>query len=226
MYHALVSILLLWAVVLFAKPNAPVSPSEFKERVKLRLQQDFGTQVELNITNLSSRESVPDNAVISNVHPIPPLGLVSFDWMWTENEVVKKVPATASVRGFAQVAVAKTQIKHQEPLSAQNVKFQKVEVTHHRNTGFYLDWDAVSGLRAMGFITPGTVIGSNNAASPKAVAAGQMVDLIYQKGNLRITGRVKALDGGNLYQWIRVQNPRSMKVFQVKVSGTGEVTTR
>jgi flagella basal body P-ring formation protein FlgA len=53
-----------------------------------------------------------------------------------------------------------------------------------------------------------------------------MVDLIRQRGTLRLVARVKALENGQIDQMIRVQNVATNRVLQARVSAPGELQLR
>ncbi len=69
----------------------------------------------------------------------------------------------------------------------------------------------------------GSLLSESLVERPKVVARGQVVELVYQSGSLRIQGRGLARDDGRPGDSIRVENPSSQRVVMGRVDPEGVV---
>jgi flagella basal body P-ring formation protein FlgA len=72
-------------------------------------------------------------------------------------------------------------------------------------------------------LPPGAILSESLVELPTVVARGQVVELVYQRGSLRIEGRGLARDDGRPGDSIRVENPSSKRVITGRVDSGGVV---
>jgi flagella basal body P-ring formation protein FlgA len=121
------------------------------------------------------------------------------------------------------VAVAKATLHPGDTIDGNKVSFEVRDLTATFGSGYYLDAEKLNGLRAGMRISPGTVLRAANTIQPRTISQGEMVDLVAEQGDLSIRTQVKALEDGQLSQWIHVQNPSSLKILVARVIAPGEV---
>ena len=201
-------------------------PNSLRSHILDHLKKYWSPESKIELENFVVREMVPLSARVHEVQPTPPLGLTSFELVWTEAGKVRRGYATGVVRVFSKVAVVKSPIRHNEAFTAQNLFFEEREVTALSNRGFYTDAKSIEGLRAQGYLRPGAVVTGSQTQLPLAVTLGQSLELVHRQGSLNLRIRVKALENGRVNDWIRVENQSSKKVLTAKITGPSEVQTR
>ena len=182
--------------------------------------------LKVHIENIFTKEPVPVEAEIFSIQPQPPLGTIHFEFQWRDKGISRQAFGNAVVKATGKIAVAKNPIRHGDTFNEENTRFEEKDVTKYRTTGYFIDFEKLSRLKANGFISPGTVVGFFQTQTPQAISAGQMVNLVYESRNLKVTAKVKALESGRVDQWIRLENPTSRKLIQGRVLPTGEVSIR
>jgi len=201
-------------------------PSGIKQGLLAQIKKELPASAQVSIEALSVPKYVPGDASIFILGPHPPLGLVDFELNWSGAEGAKRVFGTAVIRAQAPIAVAKAGLRVGESLDRSNVVFERRELGTYSESGFLLDWSQVLGRRSVGFAHPGTALSASNTRFPAPVVAGQVVNLVDEIGNVRLVARVKALQSGEMAQWIRVQNPTGNKILEARVAAPGEVRLR
>jgi flagella basal body P-ring formation protein FlgA len=196
------------------------------ERLREEILKDLSPEIRISIENVHVQKKPASDASIVSLTPKPALGLTHFTLQWVEEGAPKASTGSAMVRAFQKVAVVRNPIKHQEPFTGQNISLEERDVSSLRATGFFSELKPLFDLRAHGYLSPGVVVGFQQTEEPWTVTAGQMLELVNQKGSLRVSARVVALENGRKSQWIRVENPGSKKVLRAKVATSGEVHLR
>ncbi len=216
---------LLLSVNLHGTPTPqPLTESIISERLREAVLMDFGPAVRVAIESISVREKIPVDAVLLSVDPKPSLGLVRFSFRWIEKESPREAKGTAVVRAYRPVAVAKSILRHNEPLTTANIAFEERELSTFQMTGYFDSWERLGSLRANGYIPMGTVLGFQQTQEPWTVSLGQTVDVVNIRKGLKVTLRGNALENGRLNQWIRVENPATKKILHARVINNGEVS--
>lgn len=210
----------------FPKTAVIIPPPSVQKRLLSQMAKELPVKASIRLENWSMRISVPAQAQVQINNPHPPLGVVSFETYWTEQGKPRRAFGSVTSRVTAPVAVVKAPIRHGEDFNDSNIEFQPRDLTVHSTTGYFLEKEKLSTVRASGYLKPGNVLGLNNTMAPNAIEAGQMVDLVHQAGLLRITAKVKALQSGQTRQWVKVENPTTKKSFLAKVTGPAEVHLR
>lgn len=180
-----------------------------------------GTQLRLARFHVAG--PVPAGARLSWIEPPVAIGLVQFEYRWENGAEAMRTTGNAEVLAFGNVAVARVPIKHGELLTHQNVAFERRLLNPFLRTGYYQSFEPLSGLRANGFISVGSVLSPRSTQLPYLVEEGQIVELVQESARLRITMNAKSLQKGRLHDWINVSNPSSHKVLRVQVLGPSKV---
>lgn len=207
-------------------PLHATTTSTPQELLRTAVAAQLPKNVRIEVEKFYTREKVPDTASIVGISPEPPLGAVSFTFLWNEKGVAHQAFGHAVVKAFAKVAVAKYAIRPGESFTSENISFEERELSAYRNSGYYDNWDRLSQMHCNGFVAGGSVVGYSQAQLPFDVTQGESVDLIVESGALRITAKVRALENGRVNRWIRIENPSSRKILQARVIAPGVVKLR
>ena len=156
---------------------------------------------------------------VGSFSPEVPLGLVSFE----VEANGKRGQGFATVRAYASIAVAQVPISNGEALGPSNLRFEERELSRVVQSGYFLTLSTIGDRKARGYLSVGQAVSRNNSALPFLITAGQTVDLVRQKGNLKLVAKVRALQGGQRDQWIQVQNTASGKMLLGRIAGPSEV---
>jgi len=219
-------LVLLFVATLGFSGVAPLKLNRFEKTIQNMVLRDWPNAVRVEVKNLSTQEVAPETAAITQLHPRPSLGLVSFNLEWQEKGSSRLVRGTAQIRVFQKVAVASKNINHGDFLSEDSVDFKEMELNRFQRTGVFSSWEELDGKIAKGFLRSGNVITQNQVDRPVEIRHGQMVELQIEQGQVVITAKMKALESGRSGQWIRVENPTSKKVVRAKIVAMGQVALR
>lgn len=204
---------------LFAMPLS----SSLADRLQRAVSEQLPKNTRVQLDDANCRVPVPASAKFSVLSPNPPVGNVTFEARWKEKGYPRTAFGSARVKAFAPVLIARSVIRHGDTLDASNTTYEVRELTPFLSTGYFQKDAPTPAMRAHGTLRQGTVIGVNNSQPALLIQPGQAVDLVRQNGAMRITAKVKALEGGNPNNWVRVENPSSKKIFLARVVSAGEV---
>ncbi|MCB0405792.1 MAG: flagellar basal body P-ring formation protein FlgA [Bdellovibrionales bacterium] len=194
-----------------------------RQRLHETLQEALLSPARLEIDAPPIPPRVPGNARLVLQHAGPPLGMVRMAWEWYEGSELKRFATHAVVRGYSKVAVARRPLAQGTVFSSDDLQFVEKEVSRFGISGFYASWNDVHGLVASQYIRPGEALGAGNTTKPYEVSRGQLSEVMTQKGNIRISARVEALQNGRTGDWIQVKNPETHKVFRAQVTAAGQL---
>lgn len=219
----LILFLLLWLSPLQASFN-PTAEESVTALLEKEARKDLPPGVEVTIQSIYISGRVPEKATLYQLTPTPPVGMVQFQLSGAGNAT--PVYGNAVIKVVAPIAISKVAIKTGEDFDKENITFQKRDLTPFLQKGYFTDFDKMRGIKALGFIRPGSVVTSMQTQKSWDIQQGQSVELTHQKGVLVVSARVKSLENGRTNDWIRVENPDSHKIIKVRVSGLGLVSTR
>ncbi len=77
------------------------------------------------------------------------------------------------------------------------------------------------GMAARRSLRAGRIVRNNDVETPKIVAKGDLVSLVFIRGALQLTAIVRALESGAEGDIVRVVNPRSRKIVEMIVTAPG-----
>lgn len=218
-------LLLLLAQIGFSGVSPYKGPS-LKKNIESVCLKDWPDATRVEVESISTQESAPETAVLTDLNPRPTLGVVSFNLDWQEKGLPRKTRGTALVKVFQKIAVAKKNITHGDPFAEESVDFREMELSRFQRSGVFASWEELEGKVAKGFIRSGNVVTQNQVDRPVEIRHGQMVDLQLENNQVVITAKMKALEGGKSGQWIKVENPNSKRVLRARITGTGQVSLR
>ncbi|HHM23877.1 MAG TPA: flagellar basal body P-ring formation protein FlgA [Bacteroidetes bacterium] len=143
-------------------------------------------------------------------------GVNSLDvTVFSSKEIYKKFVASARLRTFDDVVVAARLINRGEQLKAEDLKLERVETTNFKRD-YFTDLSELIGLQAKQVIAAEKPIFAGMVELPDLIHRGDVVRIVVQLKNLKVTAMGKALENGKKGEKIRVQNLSTGK----KLTGT------
>lgn len=153
--------------------------------------------------------------------PDRPFGRVAFLLLHEAKDRAQKVYATCEVRAWAPVVRAKRPIARHEPIRAEDLVVEELEVS--RLSGFFSSPEELSGKRSKTRITGGSVIRPEQVEEVPEVRKGEKVILVLETPSLTITCQALALEDGRLGEKVKVKVLASEKSFYGEVVDEGTV---
>ncbi len=141
-----------------------------------------------------------------------------------DDKVRKNMSIQGDLQVLAKVAVAKGTLKRGTILTPANTAMVVRDLTDHHTPMTNLR--AVLGKRLKHTIRDTQVISVEDVEFPPLVRKGQLVKVIYTKGNLHLTATGIARTDGLLDQIIRVKNTSSNKLIHCRVAAPGIVEVK
>jgi flagella basal body P-ring formation protein FlgA len=203
----------LLILLVAASSFAASTPEAALEKAVLKA---LGHAARVEVRKVSLNRPWPEKAEARLLNPDHPYGLVAFEG--------GGVGGTAEVRAMAKVVVASTPITDGEAFTSSNTRLEERELTRVAGGGYHTSLQTLSSMRARGRVPSGAVVGIRQTQAPVLVQPGQMVDLVVERGGLKVKARVEALQRGRNQEWIRVRNSTTRKVLQAKVVDESTVT--
>lgn len=130
------------------------------------------------------------------------------------------VPFLCEVDARVEVYVAKEDIRAREDLDSGNVERKSIEFD-----GFLqppISEREFLSSSARSFIKQGQIITTNKIKPKLFVKKGDMIEVSYQEGGVKISARLEAMQNGSLGEEIRAINPTSKKTLKVKITAQGK----
>lgn len=124
----------------------------------------------------------------------------------------------AAFPAIAETVVATRTIRPQEILSFEDLRVDGATVE-----GAYDKIEEVVGLEARVALYPGRAVMRGQLGLPALVDRNQIVELVFQRGGLRIVAEGRALGRGGAGERIRVMNSSSRTVLFGTIDTNGTV---
>jgi len=84
------------------------------------------------------------------------------------------------------------------------------------------DVDSVVGMAARRPLREGDSVAMRDVAAPQVIKAGDMVTVVYEDGDIRLTLQAKALANASAGDTLNVQNTASKKIIEAVATGADE----
>ena len=121
-----------------------------------------------------------------------------------------------TVKVFQNVVVTSRNVQAQEALSADNLRYQRLELGS-LPAGYLTDIREAVGKVSRRALPAGSILTSKSIEPPLVIKRGQTVIIAAQTGAITITARGRALEDGRIGETIRVQNITSRKTITATV---------
>ncbi len=133
-----------------------------------------------------------------------------------KNRTVRTIPFKIRVKRFQDVVVSTKQLDRHSILQTRDVTLARRETTQLRKRAFFLPGDAI-GLRVNRIIQAGEIITQNLVETQPIITLGSKVEIVVQKGALRITMPGVARADGRLGDIIKVKSLETRKILSAKI---------
>lgn len=143
--------------------------------------------------------------------PERPFGRVTFTLLCEAEGKTQKVYATCEIRAWAPVVRAKRSIARYEPIRAEDLGVEELEVS--RFGGYFSSPEGLHGKRAKTWIIAGSVIRPEQVEDFPQVRKGERVTVVLEMPSLSVTCQGLALEDGRSGQKIKVKVFPSEKVI-------------
>ncbi|WP_282008340.1 flagellar basal body P-ring formation chaperone FlgA [Brevundimonas aveniformis] len=132
-----------------------------------------------------------------------------------------RTPATAT-RGAATVEVLTyaRSVATGQTIQPEDIVWTTVQ-SHQAPSDGADDAEAVIGLSARRPLRAGAPVRATDLTRPQVIARGDMVDITYESGGIRLTLRGRALEAATVGEPFRVQNVESGRTIEVVATEPG-----
>lgn len=130
------------------------------------------------------------------------------------------VPVKVDV--FAQVAVASRNLSRGKSLSADDIRFARVNVAQS-GPGYFEVPDDLIGMELKRSLRAGETLSRSMIRPPMVVKRGDAVSLEASIAGIQVVTMGEALANGHVGQRIRVRNARSRRIIDAEIIGPGRV---
>jgi flagella basal body P-ring formation protein FlgA len=135
----------------------------------------------------------------------------------------RKVQLRGTARAWQDQVVAARPVARRQVLQAADVTARRTMISQLPDAAV-LTAEQVVGQMAARDLKPGTVMTAPLVEAVPLAKTGQFITVTLTRGNVRIRGVAKALEGGSYGQTIRVKNESTKDVYQVVLTGPQEAT--
>ena len=204
-----------------------------KERMKQIVAEFIGRHLkslpdaEIRFTSVRTRENIilPAGTITYTVKPSKPaiIGSSSFNILFAvDGRTVTNRTVRGKLEVLAPVATAAVNIRRGSIITPDQVEMIRRDIS--KLDGPYFTRDRVIGLQAQRTIRAGKPLDIMNVAPPPVIKKGELVEIVADRGPLRITTKGIAVMDGRPGDFIRVKNISSSKLIYGKVDAPGVVS--
>jgi flagella basal body P-ring formation protein FlgA len=197
--------------------------AEVADMLRAALQRDYvGSrgELELHLTRPWEAVTVPDEPLSLQVTELPLAGVMPNEvagfelWCGKERIGVWQVPLTARV--WHELPVAHGSLSRGQLLREADIVLERRDVLeqHEACIRFPVNDDS---LELNCNLAGGSPVWSRCVHIRPLVRRGQLVEAVFQDGNLTISLKVETLEDGGLGQTVRVRNPKTKRELLGKV---------
>lgn len=133
-----------------------------------------------------------------------------------DGQFQKKIWTTATIEMFVEVVVTAKPLRKHMPITEEDIELRQMDLAH-LPSNVITDPQAVLGKRARNTISAKTVLRTDLIELPPLVKRGDIVVIVAESKELRITALGKAKRKGRLGERIPVENFDSKKILNAQV---------
>ncbi len=131
-------------------------------------------------------------------------------------QTVKKISVPANIEVWSQVVVAAKPLGRNEPVSRSDIRTERMNLARVPADAV-LNAEQVLGRRTNRAIAANSIMRNDQVELPPAVRRGDVIQMLAESGNLKISTRGIAKEDGRPGERIRVSNLRSHKIVYGQV---------
>ena len=188
-------------IVLLSALSASASQKDIVRAIEIYLTErlsPYGVEIVVDdITLRAETDGVEfDTVKIKSPDEIKPSAKVPlYVTLKKDGLVVKRLWASARVRLFTDVVIAKRSLRVREVIGASDVTVERREI-RELNSGFVSSPKDVVGMVVRRPITGGRPVKRDYIRQPSVVKRGDIIPVVATSGAIRIKTRAKALEDG------------------------------
>ena len=191
-----------------------------------KLASQHGTEVEFELRTKLSTMRVPPGRFDLSLRPKlrdgqvrPSSAMIDVDLI-VDEKVYKTIQVAYRLRHFALALTTNQVITRDQPLSEENLRLERVEVTPGTNM-FVGSFDQVRGLVAKRDIANNKQLRSGDLAKPALIRKNDLVTLIARRGRVQVSTKGIALEDAPLGGRLRVRNLTNKNISYAVVEASG-----
>lgn len=206
-----------------SRRTRPLGEAEVADMLRAALQRDYvGSrgELELHLTRPWQAVTVPDEPLTLQVTELPLAGVMPHEVagfeLWCGKERIGAWQTALAARVWHEVPVAHGSLGRGQLLIDADIVLERRDVLEqHEACIRFPVTDNCLELNAG--ISAGTPVWSHYVHVRPLVRRGQLVEAVFQDGNLIISLKVETLEDGALGQTVRVRNPKTKHELLGKV---------
>lgn len=137
------------------------------------------------------------------------------------NRAVSAMTVTGVLEIYADVVVAKQNIKKNQKLTAENLELAKMDVSQFNNTNYYASIDKLAGKLARHHVASGSPLFSSFVSDEPDVIKRESIKLVSRVENVYIEVNGISLDDGRIGDTIKTRRGNCKETILAKVIGKG-----
>jgi len=134
-----------------------------------------------------------------------------------------RIPVMCNVKVVTPVLVAKRSILRGQKITPEDCEVKPMDITTFGPQPLF-NTDSLNGIRAVRTINPGTILHLRLIETIPVIQKGDMVEIMVNKGRVRVAVQGIAREPGKIGERIWVENTNSRKLVQAIVKDKGTVT--
>ena len=196
---------------------------EIREAVASYIQQKtarLGHEIRIRKLTISGQTELPEGAMDFEV--VAPQqwegwGTASISVVVRQgNRVVKNIPVRVEVEALVDMVVTQRQIDHGTVITADDVLLKKWDITGIQGK-YQVKMGDVVGKKARTALRANTPVKADQLEKVALIKSGQVVTILAESGNMRLSVTGKARSAGAAGDTITVQNVESLKEFPAQI---------
>ena len=130
---------------------------------------------------------------------------------------------TGRIQRMTEVPVLRTGLNNGDVIGANDLEMIAIP-EKNLNGSIIIKKESLIGMTPRRVVLSGQPVQFNDIESPRMIARGDVITMIFKEGPLQLTAQGKALENGALGDKIRVVNASSSKTILAEVTNSKEVT--
>jgi flagella basal body P-ring formation protein FlgA len=206
-----------------SRRTRPLGEVEVTDLLRAALQRDYvgaRGELELHLTRPWQAATVPDEPLSLQLTDLPPAGVLpnevaGFE-LWCGKERIGAWQVALAARIWHDVPVAHAALGRGQLLREADIVLERRDILgqHEACIRFPVTDDS---LELCAGLSAGTPVWSHCVHLRPLVRRGQLVEAVFQDGDLTISLKVETLEDGGLGQTVRVRNPKTKRELLGKV---------
>jgi len=193
-----------------------------QDKIKKEITRLLPKDSKVVLSRFFFSQPVPDHAEIKILGPFPPVGQVMLEAMEGDGYQTSRYSGQVWIEVEAKVAVAYDSIEAGNTDLLKRVYWQSMKIDPWKWSKVISKPEQLYGKSAKLFIPSETMILSDMIETPQVVRYGEWVRVTKLNRNILISHQLKALQGGKVDEWVRLEHPRTKRIFLGKVTAPGQ----